>query len=388
MTKLLLEERVVQSLKFRDGVVHWEAVDTLMPGLFVDVQASGRLTYRLRYVQGGRRRILTIGKARVIKLEEARSEARQILRKMRTAKNESPLALQVQHMTVGDFFMSQYLPYVKSYKRSWKTDESMIRNHLIPMMGARLMIDLTPGEIASAVNQLLANAYSPGTCNRLLILMRYGFKLARRWFGDVVERNPAIELVNLRHDNRVERYLTEDKATLLFDALMLSPNKALIFIVQFLIYTGARKREALDAQWADVDFDRQLWRIPKTKSGKVRYVPLSSEAMNLLTAWRARFPPEARYVFPNPDTGAPFVSVFYSWDAARRRAGLPELRIHDLRHSFASFLVNAGRSLYEVQQLLGHADIRTTSRYAHLQPDRLRMAVESVPVKAILSSDK
>ena len=86
-----------------------------------------------------------------------------------------------------------------------------------------------------------------------------------------------------------------------------------------------------------------------------------------------------RPIFANPKTGLPYVTFYYSWDAARKRAGLPNLRVHDLRHSFASFLVNAGRSLYEVQELLGHADIRTTSRYAHLSRERLFDAVESVP---------
>ena len=75
----------------------------------------------------------------------------------------------------------------------------------------------------------------------------------------------------------------------------------------------------------------------------------------------------------------PYSSFYYSWDTARKRAGLPDLRVHDLRHSFASFLVNAGRSLYEVQELLGHSDIRTTSRYAHLSRERLFEAVEAVP---------
>lgn len=84
------------------------------------------------------------------------------------------------------------------------------------------------------------------------------------------------------------------------------------------------------------------------------------------------------YIFANPRTGSPFVSIYYSWHTARKQAGLPELRVHDLRHSFASFLVNAGRSLYEVQELLGHADIRTTSRYAHLKRDRLLEAVQVI----------
>ena len=84
-------------------------------------------------------------------------------------------------------------------------------------------------------------------------------------------------------------------------------------------------------------------------------------------------------IFTNPVTGKPFVNLFYSWNSARVRAGMPEFRIHDLRHSFASYLVNAGRSLYEVQELLGHADIKTTSRYAHLSRERLAQAVEHVP---------
>ena len=141
----------------------------------------------------------------------------------------------------------------------------------------------------------------------------------------------------------------------------------------------------LDARWGDVDMARKLWRIPKTKSGKVRHVPLSAGALQLLAGLRAEHPPLDGFVFANPRTGLPFVSIFHSWDAARKRAGLPELRLHDLRHSFASFLVNAGRSLYEVQELLGHADIRTTSRYAHLSQERLFEAVEAVPVLGLPS---
>ncbi|MFM7633100.1 MAG: site-specific integrase, partial [Betaproteobacteria bacterium] len=157
-------------------------------------------------------------------------------------------------------------------------------------------------------------------------------------------------------------------------------NPMLGSITRFLILTGARKREVLDATWADIDFEQRLWRIPKTKSGKIRYIPLSAEALRVLNELLLKAVPGRQHIFANPATGKPFISIFYSWDACRKRAGLPEFRIHDLRHSFASFLVNAGRSLYEVQQLLGHADIRTTSRYAHLSRDTLREAVEVVPL--------
>ena len=82
-------------------------------------------------------------------------------------------------------------------------------------------------------------------------------------------------------------------------------------------------------------------------------------------------------LFPNPNTGKAYISIWYAWDTARRKAGLSEVRIHDLRHSFASFLVNSGRSLYEVQKLLGHAHIKTTQRYAHLSDETLITAANA-----------
>ena len=116
--------------------------------------------------------------------------------------------------------------------------------------------------------------------------------------------------------------------------------------------------------------------VPFAKSGKVRHVPLSMPVIELLR--KLQSDSVTPYVFANPNTRKPFVSIFFSWDTARKRAGLPELRIHDLRHSFASFLVNSGRSLYEVKELLGHADIKTTSRYAHLSRETLAQAVELI----------
>jgi integrase len=204
--------------------------------------------------------------------------------------------------------------------------------------------------------------------------------------------NPVKEIKNLQDDNKIERFLTNDQMTRLMAEVRSSESGMLQHIVLFLLYTGARKREVLDATWADVDWARKSWRIPKTKSGKIRHIPLSVGAMQLLGALRdmaakmggmnsvAQGELARRHIFANPKTGLPFVSFFYSWDSARKRAGLPDLRVHDLRHSFASFLVNAGRSLYEVQELLGHADIRTTSRYAHLSRERLFAAVEAIPV--------
>jgi integrase len=199
-----------------------------------------------------------------------------------------------------------------------------------------------------------------------------------------VESNPVKDVKNLVDDNKIERYLTQAQMQTLMQEVSKSEIQMREHIVLFSIYTGARKREVLDAKWQDIDWALKSWRIPKTKSGKIRHIPLSTGAMQLLEKLRRAVvtPDPLAYIFASPKTGKAYVSFYYSWDAARKRAGLPDLRVHDLRHSFASFLVNAGRSLYEVQELLGHADIRTTSRYAHLSRERLIAAVEVVPFQA------
>jgi integrase len=281
-----------------------------------------------------------------------------------------------------DFFLEKYLPYVKSYKRSWDTDESMIRNHIVPKLGKLAMGRISPPDIAVFVERMKADEYASGTCNRALVLLRFGYALALRWKVPGVEINPVKEIKNIKDDNKIERYLTEAQTKALLEAVRQSESEMLQYIVLFLIYTGARKSEVLDARWRDIDWAQRSWRIPKTKSGKVRHIPLSTGAMKVLEHLRLRIRHgflDEQAIFANPKTGEPFVSFFYSWNNARIRAGLPEFRIHDLRHSFASYLVNAGRSLYEVQELLGHADIKTTSRYAHLSRERLVAAVEMVP---------
>ena len=107
-------------------------------------------------------------------------------------------------------------------------------------------------------------------------------------------------------------------------------------------------------------------------------MPLSDTAAKLVE--RLQEKKSGDYVFANPNTRKPYNSFYYSWHSARKDAGLDDLRVHDLRHSFASFLVNAGRSLYEVQTLLGHSQIKTTQRYAHLSSDSLRKASNEVSV--------
>lgn len=382
MTVARLTPAIVDQLTCPPERKHWEVFDTVLRGLYIDVQASGRKAWRLRYQQEGRKRYATLGDAAVFTLDEARERARQMLRKIAIGADPHAVLLPGAGPTVENFLDQQYLPFVRTYKRSWACDESLIRNHVMPTLGPRAMGELTPPDIARLVDALKTRAYAPGTINRVLVMLRFAWRLALRWKVEGITENPLTQVKNLLDGNQVERFLTADEAQRLQEAVQRSPNAVLESIVALLIYTGARKREALDARWEDFDLRRKVWRIPRTKSGKVRHVPLSGAAVALLEQLqcaRAGAQP-GDHVFPNPRTGKPFVQIFTSWNSARRKAGLRQLRIHDLRHSFASFLVNAGRSLYEVQELLGHADIRTTSRYAHLSRERLREAVEVVVV--------
>ncbi|WP_232300466.1 site-specific integrase [Desulfonatronovibrio magnus] len=191
-----------------------------------------------------------------------------------------------------------------------------------------------------------------------------------------ISKNPCDGIKKFEENNVQERYLTPEELERLCVAIRESENPLLEPIILMLILTGARKSEILNARWEDVDLQRKSIRFPFTKSGKPRTVPLSDSAVGVLEGLERT----GLYVFPNPDTGKPFTSVYRSWFTAREKACLEDVKLHTLRHSFASFLINAGRSIYEVGALLGHSKIETTMRYAHLAEETLKEAVNSVPL--------
>lgn len=288
----------------------------------------------------------------------------------KVAMGQSPLdTVTFLHSGVKTFseFSLDYLAYVKAYKRSWKTDASNIANHLLPVFGYYRLTQITKSDVIHFLNQY-RGSHKPSSTNRMLVLLRYMFNVAIEL--DIgVSKNPLKGIPKLEENNKIDRYLSVEESERLMRSLKLSGNKLLIYIIGLLLLTGARRGEVLNARWADFDINRRLWRIPISKSGKARYVPISDGALALLN----QIPRSSGsvFLFASPLTGRPYHNIYESWNAARIRAGLTDVRIHDLRHSFASFLVNNGRSLYEVQTILGHADISTTQRYAHLAQSTL-----------------
>jgi integrase len=369
MAKLRLTTEFVQSSKCPLDRKKIEYFDTASKYLSLEIRCSGGKTYYRRYRDSrGRIRQIKLGSVSDISLSDARKLADQIGKQV--IMGQDPLeqkAAAKQVPTFSQFIDEQYLPHIKAYKRSWGTDVSILKNHLLPRLGKRYMDDITRQDIVKLHLDRKASGAAAGSANRLLIMLRFIFNLALRWEVPGVKDNPTKNIPLMPENNKKERYLSQDEARQLYAAVCQSDNPMLQFIVPMLILTGARKREVLDARWDDFDLERRLWRIPTTKLGKPRHVPISDGVLSLLGS----VPRSTEHVFANPKTGKPYVSIFCSWNTARKQARLPEVRVHDLRHSFASLLINNGRSLYEVQKILGHTQVKTTQRYAHLAPQTL-----------------
>jgi integrase len=319
---------------------------------------------------------MTLGDASILSLTDARQMAEKLLRDVALGIDPCEEKEQTKKVpTFAAFIEDQYLPYVKSYKRSWDTDVSLLKNHLLPRFGKRYLDEITRQDIVKMHADRKASGAAAGSANRLLIMMRYIFNLTLKWEVPGIKANPCKGIPLMEENNKMERYLSVEEAERLYGAVCKSENTMLKYIVPMLILTGARKREVLDAKWEDFDLGRRAWRIPISKSGKARHVPLSDGALALLATMPRSM--DCKWTFANPETDKPFVSVFCAWNTARKSVGLSDVRMHDLRHSFASLLINSGRTLYEVQHILGHTQVKTTQRYAHLSHDTLLAAANS-----------
>ena len=273
------------------------------------------------------------------------------------------------------FVAAVYLPHVRLRKRSWRVDERIARQRLSPAFGARRLDRIRRGEVEDWLGDLAEEGLCPATCNRILAVFKSVCSLAMLHGVLPAGQSPCADVPPFKIHLQRERYLAPDEAQRLMRELERSarPEAAAI---RLLLLTGARKSEILKARWENVRLDLRLLTVPLSKSGKPRHLPLSDAAVAVIRALPRG--PGCPWLFPGHAPGKPLSDVYLFWDGLRRGLGLADVRIHDLRHTFASFLVNAGPSLYEVQKLLGHSDPRTTMRYAHLGQASLLAAAQSV----------
>lgn len=363
-----------------------EHTDTDIVGFKIAVAKSAKKTFLLRYTYRGQKRAARIGEFPATSVAEARKaalEMRALLdrgidpQEQKDREKESP--------SFESFSLNDYLPFAYQNKRSAKDDESRLRLHLIPRLGKKRLCDITRKDVETFVSEV-RNSHSPATANRHLSLLSAIFRRAMVW--ERADRNPCAGIPRYREDNIQQRFLSPAEIGRMLKAMASCPNKVAVAAIQFLLFTGVRRKEALTARWENVDLAQRLWYVPHTKGGRARYVQLNEGAVTVLQGLAG--PERSPWVFAGKDPSKPMNDPRKTLWSVLSAAGIEKIRIHDLRHTFASLAVNAGQSLYTVQHLLGHASPQMTMRYSHLSSTSLvcaSQAVSDVIFKAAQEAD-
>ena len=271
--------------------------------------------------------------------------------------------------------LEQYIPYKRdSGKRGWARDRDLFENHLRSEFGSQCLDEISLHAVQKHLTSLRNKGYAASTCNHPIRVLRHAMELARKW--RIIDSNQLAGVSLIREDNQVNNIMTDAELERLVNVLKTDKNKMVCSVCLFLLSTGARLNEALSARWEHFDLERRNWVIPSehSKSRKIKSIPLNGQALSLLRGLPTRGKYDHVFIARG---GKPFTTIHKVWNRLRKEAGLPHLRIHDLRHQYASFLVNSGRTLYEVQQILGHSDPSVTQRYAHLSTKSLQDAADS-----------
>ena len=253
-------------------------------------------------------------------------------------------------------------------------DRTMLRAYVLPALGRLKVAEVRRADIAKLHRTLKDR---PSRANRMVSLCSRMFSFAIREDMRAGE-NPAIGVEQYPEERR-ERYLSQAELVRLTEALGKCIDQQPANVIRMLLLTGARRGEVLHMEWKHLDLEEGVWTKPSThtKQKKMHRVPLNRPARELLSKVKAHGLSE-RYVFAGRQSGKPLRDLHRKWKAICKEADIEDLRMHDLRHSYASFLVSAGLSLPVIGALLGHAQPSTPARYAHLFDDPLREATERV----------
>ncbi len=260
--------------------------------------------------------------------------------------------------------------YSKQNKRSWARDEISL-GHLKDFFRGKSLAEITPDAIEKYKLERRTAKVSDATINRELACLKTMFSKAIEW--DRTKLNPAARIKKFREANVQERILEADEMRRLLEAA--SPELRPILIVA--LNTGMRKGEILGLRWRDVDFVKAFILIEDSKSGRARKVPMNALVFDTLRGLKR----VGEFVFPGMSSqgqAQPQGDVKTAFKSACRRAGIIGLRFHDLRHTAATKMIEAGVDLVTVSRILGHASIQMTMRYAHPTPENMRRAVEKL----------
>ncbi len=280
--------------------------------------------------------------------------------------------LQEKERTFGEM-MDRYVKECSSTKAPASTvrDQNCLQ-HLLPCFGTKRLVEITPRGLADYKVIRRKEEAAPATVNKELALVRHAFNIAiREW--EWCRENPMQKVKLERVYNEIDRWLTSEEEA----RLLLAVPAWLSEIIVFALNTGMRQGEILALQWGDVDFDRGTLVVMKSKNRERRTIPLNGTVLGLLVAKQASASRRGHLVFTT-EGGTPIKpwNLVHAFIRARKKAGVENFRFHDLRHTFATRLVQKSVDIYKVQRLLGHKTGLMTQRYAHHSSESLRGGVE------------
>lgn len=348
--------------------------DLKVPEFGVRITPKGVRSYIVRKKVNRRAEIVTLGRYPSLTVEKARKIASEILGDIAGGKDPAEQKrIAKSEETLGTFWKEYLKRHAKVKKRTWKSDETRWELYLKPWSNRRLST-ITSADVSS-LHARIGRTNGQIAANRLLSLISRMFSLARKW-GAAVE-NPAIGIDRFKEIPR-QRFLNTDELSRLGKALdkvelEATEKPEVIAALRLLLLTGARYSEILGLRWEWVDIDEGHIRLPTSKTG-FKVVHLNTPARDILGS----LPRKGEWVLPGAKEGKHLVNLQKPWRRIRSAANLDDVKIHDLRHSFASMAVAGGLSLYVTGALLGHTQPQTTARYAHLDADPLKQAAEII----------
>jgi integrase len=357
--------------------------DDEIGGFGCRVTAAGNRAFVLNYYRraDGRERRITIGGFPEWSAAAAREEAKRLKREIDGgadpvgAYRESRAAPTMADLCTR--FLADYVPRKRpSTQRSYR---HQVRADILPAIGRAKVAAVTHADVDALHHRLSVRV--PTHANRVIAVLSKMFSLSVRWGWRT--DNPCKGIERNQEPKR-HRYLSGTELKRLTKALAKLEDQGAANAVRLLLLTGARRGELLAAKWTDIDLGTGIWVKPgaTTKQATTHRVPLSEAACRLLAEMRAQADDDAEWIFPGRGGGhRPHINE--AWIRLRKAAGVPDARLHDLRHTYATALASSGLSLPVIGALLGHTTAQTTLRYSHLMDDPLRAATERA--SAILS---
>ena len=373
-----ISRRTVEALTVEKDTVFW---DRDLPGFGVRVYASGTKMYVVQSRAEGKSVRVTVGRHGVISADEARRRAARILNRIKAGEDPvaEPLPARLAGgATVADL-AARYMEEHVAVRCKGSTAEGMrklVDKHILPAFG-RLPLLAVERERVAVFHARLSGV--PYAANRAVALLSRMYRMAASW-GMVPDGTNPCRGIGRHRERRRERFLTDTEFRRLgavLDRAVADGGVSVhaVAAIRLLLLTGCRKSEILSLKWQDVDLEVRELRLSDSKTGP-RAVPLSPPAVRVLEELPRL--PGSPWVIPGQKPATHMTNLDGPWRIVRKRAGLDDVRIHDCRHSFASRALALGESLPVIAKLLGHSQIRTTSRYAHLERDSVKASAARV----------